>query len=198
MTDKPTASEDTSDFREHIEATPISGESITVLQEVSDTTSPAMAYFLGLTVTNLGKIKKADENGVSPRLSLMTRYLQRHPEHLPSLDAPTPRTLFDKIKKILPNFTQEHFCRLLGYQRGSPGHLFPPKLPGRGKKGPNLPATVRRYMLLIDQAIDEDPNSIHEFVQIAEAEATARGQDPHDMWTSGWATFPAEEEGDED
>lgn len=175
------------------EAQPISGDQLVHLQELANSTPPAMNYFLGVSPHKLTQLKKAKPNEMDPRISLMTRYLLRYPEHVPSLNAPSAHDLFNTIKGILPHFTQEQFVRMLGYQTGAPGRLLKKRDNGFADlttgKGNHPPATTSRYMLLIEQAITEDPQNIHEFIEIAEEEAKARGQDPHDMWRNGWRKF---------
>lgn len=167
-------------------ARPLSGTEVDMLKTIWQTSPIGVAYFLGIAPNRLSDLKAAKTNEMPPKFSLLLRYLLAHPEKFPKFEPPTPNELYEKVKAIRPQITEEQFLRLLGYQKGAPLRLLgddPQAKP---------PVSVQRHMLLIEEAIDEDPNSIDEFIQIAEDEAAARGQNPDQMWSDGWTLYEPE------
>lgn len=164
-------------------ARPLSGTEVDMLKTIWQTSPIGVAYFLGIAPNRLSDLKAAKTNELPPKFSLLLRYLLSHPEKFPKFEPPMPGELYAKVKAIRPQITEEQFLRMLGYQKGAPLRLLgddPQAKP---------PVSVLRHMLLMEEAIDDDPSSIDEFIRIAEDEATARGQNPDQMWTDGWAIF---------
>lgn len=167
-------------------ARPLSGTEVGLLKTIWQTSPIGVAHYLGIAPNRLSDLKAAKTNELPPKFSLLLRYLLAHPEKYPSFEPPSPSALYEKVKAIRPQITEEQFLRMLGYQKGAPLRLMgddPQAKP---------PGSVLRHMLLMEEAIDEDPNNIDEFIQITEDEAAARGQNPDQMWTDGWALFESE------
>lgn len=157
------------------EAIPITGDTIDSL--VATTSVPFLCYFIGVSPSKLSLLRRAGPNELAPKYALIVRYLLQNPNAIPADNAPTPPDLFSMV-----DMPAEYCARLLGYQRGAASRLVrvqSPRVP---------PSTVRRYMSIIADAVQNSPEGIEPFVRVAEAEARARGQDPKIMWSKGWLT----------